>query len=249
MKNIKGKIFNIQNFSVHDGQGIRSTIFLAGCPLRCRWCANPESWTFDNPYIKEVSLEEVVQEIKRNIIFFRHSGGGVTYSGGEPSFQKDFLKAMIDYFYELGLDQAIETSAYFAFDKLRPSLEKLDFIFLDIKHMDSSKHKELTGVDNKLILENIEKMGQLGIEILVRVPLIPGINDDKENLTKTADFVKKNLTASSIELLPYHKLGNYKYDKLGLGKYKHVYRSPSDNELAEARGIIEDLGVKTIEFK
>lgn len=249
MKKTMGRIFNIQHFSVHDGQGIRSTIFLAGCPLRCRWCANPESWNFDNSYVREVSLEEVVEEIKRNIIFYRHSGGGITYSGGEPTYQKDFLKAMVDYFYKLGLDQAIETSGYFNFEELKETIEKLDFIFTDLKHMDPVKHKELTGKSNGLILDNLKKIGKLNIPIVIRIPLIEDINDHEDNLIKTAEFIKSHVPRAQIELLAYHQLGNYKYDKLGLSQYKYVFKTPSEKRMMESKRLLENLGVETVEFK
>lgn len=250
MKISKGKVIQLQHFSVNDGEGIRTTIFLAGCPLRCKWCSNPESWEIEtNDYIKEMSLDEIISEINRYIIFYRYSNGGITYSGGESTFQKEFLREMVNVFYNKGIHQSIETSGYFDLKEVLDIFKQLDFIFVDIKHMDNIKHKELTGVDNKIILNNIEELGKLNKEIVVRIPFIKGINNSDENIRSTARFVYDNLPNGKIELLPYHSLGNYKYDSLGLEVYKNRYITPTKEEVTRAKKIIEDIGVKTIEYK
>lgn len=246
----KGKIMDLQHFSVNDGEGIRTTIFLAACPLRCKWCSNPESWNLkENYYIKEMSLDEIEKEINRYIIFYRYSNGGITYSGGEPTFQRDFLREMVDLFYKKGIHQSIETSGYFDFKELEDIFEKLDFIFIDIKHMDSIEHKKLTGVDNTIILNNIKELGKLNKEIVVRIPFIKGVNDSEKNIRETARYVFDNVPGGKIELLPYHSLGNYKYDSLGLEDYKNTFITPTKDEVKRAKEIIEGMGVKTIEYK
>lgn len=250
MKASKGKIMQLQHFSVNDGEGIRTTIFLAGCPLRCKWCSNPESWGIEtNNYVKEMSLDEIITEINRYIIFYRYSNGGITYSGGEPTFQKQFLRDMVNIFYNKGIHQSIETSGYFYLEDLKDIFERLDFIFIDIKHMDNIWHKELTGVDNSLILENIKFLGKLNKEMVIRIPLIKDINDSRKNIKETAQFVYDNVPSGKIELLPYHSLGNYKYDSLGLENHKNIFITPTKDEVEIAKKIIEDIGVQTIEYK
>lgn len=249
MKDNTGIIMNIQNFSVNDGEGIRSTIFMAGCPLRCKWCSNPESWSFDNDYVKKLTLDDVVKEIRKNLIFYRYSHGGITYSGGEPSFQKEFLKSMVDTFFNMGIHQTIETCGYFNWDHMKDIFEKLDFAFVDIKVMNGKKHKELTGVDNKKILDNIKRLGELDIDLVIRIPLIKGINDSLDNINETASFVSENIPNGKIEILPYHSLGNYKYDKLGLSEYKNIFQTPMKNEILTVKKIIESYGIKIVDYK
>jgi len=248
--NSRGVVFQLQHFSVNDGEGIRTTIFMSGCPLRCKWCSNPESWsTKPGAHGREMSVEEIKAEIKRYVIFYRHSGGGITYSGGEPTHQAGFLGAMADTFYDMGLHQSIETCGHFDWDRVKGIFQRLDFVFADIKHMDCETHRALTGKGNGLILENIRIIGKLGKETVIRIPLLKGINDDKENLCKTAGFVHKNVPGGRIELLPYHSLGNYKYDSLGLKEHRHCFITPDRNDVETARKVIEDCGVETVEYK
>lgn len=240
---------NIQNFSVNDGEGIRSTVFLAGCPLRCKWCSNPESWSLNNDYVREMTLDDIVKEIRKNMIFYRYSQGGITYSGGEPTFQRDFLRAMVDTFYNMGVHQTIETCGYFIWDHVEDILNKLDFVFVDIKVMDGKKHKELTGVDNEKILNNIKKLGKLNIDLVVRIPLIKDVNDSIDNIRKTASFVSENIANGKIEILPYHSLGAYKYDKLGLSKFKNEFETPTKEEVFNVKEIIKSYGIEIVDFK
>lgn len=248
--NLVGIVFQIQHFSVNDGEGIRSTIFMSGCPLRCKWCCNPESWeTKPGLYGKKMSIEEILNEIKRYMIFYRYSGGGVTYSGGEPTFQSQFLRGMVNSFYNMGIHQSIETCGYFYWDNVKNIFEKLDFIFVDIKHINSKVHKDLTGYDNELILDNIINLGKLHKEIVVRIPLIKGINDSKDNIIKTAEFVHSNVPFGKIEILSYHSQGNYKYNSLGLEKYQNYYIPPDKEDIDNAKNIIKSFGIEIIDFK
>lgn len=250
VKKQRGTIFQIQHFSVNDGEGIRTTIFLSGCPLRCKWCCNPESWELKpGQYGRVVTLGDIEKEIDRQLIFYRHSGGGITYSGGEPAFQHEFLRAMVNNFYDMALHQAIETCGYFDWDAVVDIFEKLDFIFIDIKHMDNEKHEYYTGCSNRIILENIVSIGRLKKEIVVRIPLIMGINDDKENISKTAEFIARHVPRGKIEILPYHSLGNYKYDNLGLQGFKNIYSAPDNDEVGEVKSIIKGYGVEIVEYK
>lgn len=298
-----GIVSQIQSFCVNDGEGIRTNIFLSGCPLTCKWCSNPETWTLEpkltvvkekcndcnncvkvcqrkaalNPFNNDVfvteecnacgvcvdscpnsarkvlgsrmSVQDVAKRIKRDTVFFRESGGGVTFSGGEPTFQKDFLRALVNEFYEIGIDMAIETCGYFSWEDTKDIIEKLDFIFVDIKHFDKEEHIKLTGVDNNIILENIKNMGKLNKNMVIRIPLIEGINTDIENIIKTAAFVKKHIPRGKIEILPYHSLGTYKYDALSISGYKNIFETPSNEKISEIKDIILQNGVETIDYK
>ena len=134
---------------------------------------------------------------------------------------------MVDTFYNMGVHQTIETCGYFIWDHVEDILNKLDFVFVDIKIMDGKRHKELTGVDNEKILNNIKKLGKLNMNLVVRIPLIKDVNDSIDNIRKTASFVSENIANGKIEILPYHSLGNYKYDKLGLSKFKNEFETPT----------------------
>lgn len=169
-----GYIMQLQNFSVNDGEGIRTIVFMAGCPLRCAWCSNPEGQTVDNPMVHWMETEDILKELRRQAIFYRNSGGGVTFSGGEATAQPEFLREMVDELYDEGFSLAIETCGQFDFEKLRPVLEKMDLIFMDLKHIDPEQHRKFTGVDNAVILENIRRTSQLGGALCGAHPRHPG---------------------------------------------------------------------------
>lgn len=301
MKDIGGYVIQTQHFSVNDGNGIRSTIFLAGCPLHCQWCANPEGLTCqpkigyleskctscgicapicplhldininqnnarlsctscgacadvcpNHAKIKLVeykSTDKIIEEIKRQIVFFRYSGGGVTFSGGEATMQEAFLRELVTRLEDLGISITLETCAYFDYDKVADILCSLDMLFVDIKVMDDIKHKHFTGVSNQLILENIKKFAELPIPIVVRIPTIIGVNADDENIIATSNFVHENLPNARIELLPYHSLASYKYESLGMRKPSTDFKNPSFEEILRLRLLIESYGVETVEWK
>ena len=295
---MKGSIIQIQNFSVNDGNGIRTTVFFAGCPLHCQWCANPEGLTMEKKIAyysnhcvncgqcvavcsqdigidlnksreqciacgkcvevcpkgarklltKEFSVEEIVDIIKPQMMFYRKSNGGITFSGGEATMQKEFLRALSQRFFDMGLNLALETSGYFVFDEVKDILEQMELIFVDIKHMDDEKHKYFTGKSNKMILDNTCRMRDLSVPIVVRVPVINGVNMDEENIRKTAEFVKRNLPHAKIELLPYHRYGEAKYDALGMPLPSKALCTPSEEEMQKLKSLVENVGVEIIEF-
>ena len=301
MPAIKGKLLQLQHFSVNDGEGIRTVVFFAGCSLRCKWCANPEGYTNRNqimyvpslctqcgrcmavcPYglgcdlsdpairsrcdgcgscvpaclddarkntVTEWTAEDVVRELESQIPYFRKSGGGVTYSGGECTNQPEFLDALVRQVYDLGLNQAIETSATFDLDYLRPVLHSIDLLFIDIKHMDGEKHKFYTGYDNARILNNISALGRMRDNIIIRIPVIMGVNGDDENITTTARFVKDNIKEPKMELLPYHSYGEDKYTQLGLPYPVDMFRTPTTDEMDHLNSLIEKEGVQLVSFK
>lgn len=297
----KGRILQLQNYSVNDGEGIRTIVFFAGCPLRCQWCANPEGYTQENHIlyiasrcigcgrcsevcpqgvginlndeaerercngcglcvkaclekarkntITEYTVQDVLDHLEKQFIFFRNSGGGVTYSGGECTQQKEFLAELVQAVYDMGIDQAMETSAYFDLDELQPVLDQIDLLFIDIKHMDSDKHRQWTGLDNRLILDNIARLGATRKGIVIRVPTIMGVNGDDENIVATARFVKAHLQEPLMELLPYHGYGADKYTQLGLAYADEKFCTPSSAELDHLNDLIRREGVDVVSYK
>ena len=293
----KNIVTEIERWSVSDGPGTRTVVFLKGCLLQCPWCANPESRDH-RPQIgifpsrcvecracerecpenvalpakdgafsggvciqcgrcidfchsgartwlgEEMSVAQVMQVIKKDMVFYRRSGGGVTFSGGEPLTQPDFLKAIITECRKLGIHTAIETCGFFGWESAEDTVRRVDFVLFDLKHMDDKQHKALTGVSNKRIHANAKKIAQLGIPMVVRIPVIPSINDSKENIKATTEFVRDYLpSALGIETLPYHQLGLNKYAALGLDYRLHHIEPPAEAHIKNLQSIISSSGV------
>jgi len=224
--NTKGRIFDIQRFSVHDGPGIRTIFFLKGCVLRCRWCCNPESQSCDIGNMKignkmktvgeDVTAGYLLEIAEKDRIYYSRSGGGVTLSGGECLCQSTFSSAILRACKENGINTAIESTACASYDKIKKLIGYLDYFLMDIKHMNSAKHKEFTGQSNELMLENARKIAGEQTKLTVRVPVIPGFNDTPGEISDIAAFTRSLRTVEEIHLLPYHRLGYDKY--IGLGR-------------------------------
>ncbi|WP_352399253.1 glycyl-radical enzyme activating protein [Anaerotignum sp.] len=295
----QGVIIQMQDYSIHDGDGVRTTLFLAGCNLRCQWCANPESWTKKQKLIfyrhkcigcmkctlacpqklvpcemnrpnehclvcgacvnvctkkaldlacMKKSVDDVMKKIERDALFFRYTGGGVTFSGGEPFLQHEFMAALLIKLEELGVESWVETCGYFDFEVVKEILPKFGHVFLDIKHMNKEKHKQFTGCDNKIILENAKKIYALGIPITIRIPAIVEVNLDDANLNNTADFMQKHLPNANIELLPYHELGKAKYISLGIKDKFVSFTTPSQEQMNHAYKIFRNHGIEVVTY-
>lgn len=248
-----GYVMNIQKFSVNDGDGIRTSIFLAGCPLRCKWCSNPEGQTFENQLTKRMSVSEIAEQIYKDDIFYRNSNGGITFTGGEATCQLDFLQSLTDEFYDANYNLALETCGYFSFEKVLPVLKKMNLIFMDLKLFDSELHKKFTGKENNLILENIEKTSVLcdatGIEFIIRIPVIEGVNADEKNIRDSVDFIVNNSAAKKIEILSYHKYGELKYESLKLPVPDSNFKVPSNSTLNAIKEIITVSGLELVEYR
>ncbi|MGB8453556.1 MAG: glycyl-radical enzyme activating protein [Anaerocolumna sp.] len=239
---VKGRIFDLQRFSVHDGPGIRTIVFLKGCRLRCRWCCNPESQEYDiqtmmvqgKPKIigKDVTVEEVMDEIKKDLPYYRRSGGGVTLSGGEALCQPEFAVALLKACQDYGIHTAMESTGFADFKVIKKYLPYLDVYLMDIKHMNSRKHDEFTTKPNELILENARKIAETGAHLIIRVPVIPTFNHTKEEIIDIAVFAKTLPGVQELHLLPYHRLGQDKYEGLGR-KYTLAHLEPLSNEYME----------------
>ncbi len=288
---IEGVIFEIQRWAGNDGPGIRTLIFFKGCPLRCLWCCNPESWSpvpqvafFEDrcqgcgqcrevcPQAvpgctacgrcvqacpadarelmgKRMSVQNVLALVEKDRVFYRQSGGGVTFSGGEALVQVDFLNEIVKRCRSSGLSMVLETCGYFSWSKSQDVLARMDLIFLDIKHMDPVIHKQVTGVDNHTILQNAIRIVREEYPLVIRVPLIPTVNDDVENITATAAFVSENLGGVlGVEVLAYHSLGKAKFRPIGL-EYQLDHLVPPDAEgVARTRRIFRDFGIQVLHF-
>ena len=244
-----GYIMQLQHFSVNDGDGIRTIVFMAGCPLRCAWCANPEGQTRRNAMTHWAETEDILAELRHQAIFFRQSGGGVTFSGGEATAQQDFLREMVDALYDEGFSLAIETCGYFDYAQMAPTLRKMDTIFIDIKHIDPRQHHAFTGVDNALILQNIRRASDEGLPLVVRIPTIVGVNADDETMTRVFGFFEKNQIRAKLEFLPYHRYGEAKYEKLGLALPDPRFATPSEEQLAHWTAMAEARGIEVVSYK
>lgn len=216
-------VFHIQHYSLQDGPGIRTTVFFKGCPLRCKWCCNPESQNFfaepmgDTIAGVSMSVEQILKEVEKDEVFYRHGRGGMTLSGGEPLAQGKFVIELLKEARQRYISTAVETSGYVAQDVLLEAAKYLDTVYIDIKNVDDEKHKEWTGVSNKIILANFKALKEAypDLNIIVRTPVIPGFNDTQESIQKICRFLK-SVGQTKYELLPYHRFGKSKYEKLGI---------------------------------
>ena len=222
---ITGRIFDIQKFSIHDGPGIRTIVFLKGCVLRCRWCCNPESQTFDIQTMtvggkekvigRDVTVREVMDEVIKDTPYYRRSGGGLTLSGGESLCQPDFAAALLRAAQENGLNTALESTACAPYETIEKLLPYLDLYLMDIKHMDSAKHQAFTGQPNERMLENAKRLARDARELIIRVPVIPTFNDTEAEIAAIAQFAAELPNVRQLHLLPYHRMGQDKYEGLG----------------------------------
>lgn len=241
---VKGRIFDIQKYSIHDGPGIRTIVFLKGCPLRCKWCCNPESqsWKIQTMIVngeekitgRDVIVEEVMEEVLKDIAHFRRSGGGLTLSGGECLMQPEFASALLQAAKDAGITTAIETTSFAPFEIIEDKiLPFVDTYMMDIKHMNSAKHKLFTSQPNERILSNAKKIAASGANLIIRTPVIPTFNDTPEEILEIAQFARSLSGVKKHHLLPYHRLGSDKYAELGRD-YLLSHIEPPSNEKMEA---------------
>ena len=230
---MEGLIFDIKHYAVHDGPGIRQTVFFKGCPLSCWWCHNPESQSPSvETYTKKKSLEGRVFEKQENIgyyieadelfriiesdtIFYDESGGGVTFSGGEPLMQPQFLVEIAQKCHHSKIHTALDTSGYASQKTLLKVLPYFDLILFDLKIIDDELHRKYTGVSNKIILENLELLDQSGKDIRLRFPVIPGITDTSTNLQQVQSYLSQLNQIKNIDILEYHDISRGKYERFG----------------------------------
>jgi len=293
---LSGYIFDIKRYAIHDGPGIRTTVFFKGCPLRCRWCHNPESWkagpepsfrqgrcvrcgrcetvcqgdaiTFADGYPvtdagkcllcgactreclagareiigRQTTVAAVMNEIRKDVIFYDESGGGATFSGGEPLMQPDFLLALMNQCRAEGIHTAVDTTCHAQAELMQRVAEAAGLLLCDIKHMDSTIHERYTGVSNNLILKNIEQMAKLHRKMIMRIPIIPGFNDDDANIADTARFVQSLSTVHRIDILPFHRGGQEKSGRLTSQAEPMHAEAPEDGKMARIAGTLRAYG-------
>ena len=253
---VVGRIFDIQKFSTHDGPGIRTVVFLKGCILRCRWCCNPESQSYliqrmetangTRTVGRDVTAGEVMERVLRDQPYYRRSGGGLTLSGGEALAQPEFARALLTLAKEHGLNTAVETTACLPFDMIGPALPLLDTVLLDIKHVDSQKHEEFTGLRNELILSNAKRIADSGVRLIIRVPTIPGFNDTEAEIRGIARFAAALPGVRELHLLPYHRLGSDKYRGLGRPYLMGEVPVPRGETMERLRKVAEGEGLTVL---
>ena len=291
-------IFDIQRYSLHDGSGLRTIVFFKGCPLRCRWCSNPESQRSEKEiFLSELNcircgtcvaacprgalsfepsgslaldrtrcdlcgecieacpsgalrfsgevygVEDVMKAVRRDIPFYRCSGGGVTLSGGEPLQQWQFAEALLEACYHEGIDTAMETCGFAAWEHLERLSPLLGQIFYDVKHVDPERHQAGTGQECGIILDNLKKLVTLHPDVVIRVPVIPGFNADGEDMGRIARWVRDNAGRIPVELMAYHRYGEKKYESLGREYPWKGAPSVSREEMDGFRALFENMGV------
>lgn len=261
---VKGYVMQLQPFSVNDGDGIRTTIFMAGCPLRCKWCCNPEGFTAEEKrnvktgekMVTLMDADDVLKQIQKHRLFYSYSGGGITFSGGEATQQIEFLDYLTEHIYDMGYSMALETSCMFDWDRTEHVLRRMDLIFADIKMMDPKRHLKWTGVSNEKILENIKKLGTLAQgssdeapRIVIRIPVVGSVNDDEENIRRTAEFVREYLPNAGMELLPYHEFGKIKYEALCIPYDNAGLGTPDKDQMERLKMLVTDEGIRLCDYR
>ena len=282
----KGTVFNLQRFSTQDGPGVRTTVFLKGCPLACAWCHNPESQAPQAEILRmenrcmgcglcpeaerregvarksardleacptgalqqvgqDLEAAALVQELLRDRIFFDDSGGGVTLSGGEPLLQAPFAIETLRLLKRESVHTALDTCGFGSWEDLRGAAEWSDLILYDLKLMDEARHREATGQSNRMILDNLRSLAEAHRTLWIRVPVIPGINDDDANLEATARFLAPLPGVRKVDLLPYHGTGAAKFARLGKAYTLNQLRPPTRQRLEEVAGIFRARGLDT----
>jgi pyruvate formate lyase activating enzyme len=259
-----GTMFDIKRFAVHDGPGIRVTTFLKGCPLACKWCHNPESInpavstapktvrvgskTFTENEIVgyEITPENLMHEFRKEKIFMDESGGGVTFSGGEPLMQAGFLAEMLALCKKEKIHTAVDTSGFAAWDIIEAIRTFTDLFLYDLKIMDDAMHKNYTGVSNRLILENLVSLLNAGARVRIRIPMISGITFTPENIEQTLAFLTGlPFPVEGVDLLPYHNTATHKYKRFGIVNPFEEMQSLSKDELSATKQQFEAAGFHT----
>lgn len=256
-----GIIFDIKRFAVHDGPGIRTTVFMKGCPLSCRWCHNPESRSADICTVpktvrlgdktfaedeivgREMTVEEVMKELRKEQIFMEESGGGVTFSGGEPLQQANFLLEMLTACKSEKMHTTVDTTGFSNWKTLDKVAQLTDLFLYDLKLIDDNLHKSYAGVSNTLILENLEQLLAREKNIRIRIPMIPGITFTKENIQQMLDYLSGlKFPIEGVDLLPYHNTASHKYERFGIENKLGELKSIRKSDLEETKLQFEKAG-------
>ncbi len=261
---MNGLIFSFKRYSIHDGPGIRVTFFMKGCPLSCIWCHNPEGISpypepvmltdriGDREFTKQetagtyYSVNDILEILDKEKVFINQSKGGITFSGGEPLLQFDFLLEALKACKENGYHTAVDTSGYSSVENFKSIIPFTDLFLLDIKHLDEEVHIKLTGVSNANILANYRLLIGCGKEIMIRIPVIPGFNDDPDHLGRLKKFLMSTKTGmiKKINLLPFHKTGSSKYKKFNIPYRMGNAEPPGKEKMQKLKEFFQETGIK-----
>ena len=253
---IHGTIFKIKRYALHDGPGIRTTVFLKGCPLSCRWCHNPEGinpqpqimsrrtsdGSVDETVGFDITVDALMHEIEKDLLFYDESDGGVTFSGGEPLAQPQFLDSLLKECNQRQIHVALDTSGVASTAVIDQIIPSAQLVLFDLKIMDANRHRRYTGISNRIILNNLKKMANGPVPVRLRIPLIPGVTDEADNLTQIARFAGALKTIQGIDLLPYHRIGVQKYRRLGMTDLMPAIDPPKPERLASIKHQFESAG-------
>jgi len=240
----KGFIHSVESLGTQDGPGIRYVVFTQGCPLRCKYCHNPDTWCMTDG--QKIEVEELMNKILRCKPFISRSKGGITISGGEPTLQIDFVLELLKRCKEEEIHTALDTSGYVDKDKFEKLLPYTDLVLLDIKHIDDIEHQELTGVSNQKILEILNLLEEKGKSFWVRHVVVPGINDKVEYIKKLSKLLVTLDNLEKVELIPYHQLGVHKWETIGLDYELKDVEPPSKEKMEEFKEIFIEKGIDTV---
>lgn len=300
MKSTHGLIFDIRRYSIHDGPGIRTTVFFKGCPLRCWWCHNPESQSTQPELMlrlgrctacgecqsvcpqgaisvegvtstdrerclacgecaqvcysgaremvgRKMNVEQVMAEIERDVLFYDQSGGGVTFSGGEPLMQAGFLLSLLSACRERGIHTTLDTSGYASRAVIQQIYPYVDLFLYDLKLMDPARHKQYIGASNRPILGNLRWLSERGCSLVVRIPLVPTVNDSQADLHQFGQFLAGLPHLDGVELMPYHAIALAKYESLGRSYHLPALLPPDSMQVEHAADILREYGLKLIQ--
>jgi len=220
-----------------DGPGIRYVVFFSGCPLRCKYCHNPDTWRLKGGH--QTTVEEVLRDMKKYQSYLRFSGGGVTITGGDPFSQPRFLLELLRACKHAGFHVCLDTAGFAAPDTVRPALAHTDLLLLDVKSYNPAVYKELTGVALEPTLQTLRLAQEMGVPTWIRFVLVPGITDDEDDICALAEFLRGFSVIKKVEVLPFHKLGEFKWAELGLAYELADIPPPSETELRWAKRILE----------
>jgi len=257
--------FDIKRFAVHDGPGIRTTLFMKGCPLRCWWCHNPESQSSEpitveierkvngksipatKTYGKSAEVEALMEVLLRDISFYEESGGGITFSGGEPLLQPDGLAALLEACRDHGVHTAVDTCGFAPLDHFERIMPLTDLFLYDLKNMDPELHRKNTGVDNALILSNADYLLAQGASVIFRIPVVPGVNTSVEEVERMIRFItERSAHLSVLHLLPYHRIADHKYARMNMKQHLPHVAEPDGALMEQLKEKFETTGLEVV---
>lgn len=239
---IKGRVHSIETFGTVDGPGIRFIVFMQGCPLRCKYCHNRDTW--DAKGGKEYTTDELISEVLKYSSYMKFSGGGLTVSGGEATLQPEFVAELFAKAKKNDIHTCLDTSGFVDIDKIDPILDNTDLVLLDLKHMIDDKAKDLTGVTIQKTLKLAKHLDERNIPVWIRHVLVPGITDDRENLEALGKFVSTLNNVDRLELLPYHTIGVHKWESMGIEYELKGVPDATPEDIKKASQVLKEFGLE-----